>query len=83
MANDKQAKAAASLTENPVVQLAGHILLGSAVSLGGFLGGTFISAAAQTIGYTPLVIAGSPATLGIIVGSITFAGYVGYQLLFG
>lgn len=85
MANDKQQKAIASLTENPIVQLAGHILMGGALSVGGYLGGDFIGMTAQALKYVPLADIGGlgAAGLGYVVAGVAFAGYVGYQLLYG
>ena len=73
-----------NLNSNPIIQLAGHILLGGAASIGGFLGGSFIQGIAQAIGFTALNITyGGVPILGSVVGGLTFAGYVGYQLLYG
>lgn len=66
-----------NLIRNPVIQLAGHILFGGAVSIGGFLGGSFLQGVATAISYTPL----STLPLGVIVAGIVFAGYAGYVIL--
>lgn len=70
------------LTDNPIIRLAGHILVGAAVSVGSFLGGAFIQGVAIAIQYAPLsTIGGTNVGLGVITAGMTFAGYVGYQIL--
>ena len=69
----------AKLNKNPLVSLAGHILFGGGAAVGAFIAGRFIAGVSNAIGFTSL----GSLPLGVVLGGITFAGYVGYELLYG
>ena len=90
---DVQKPAVASVQEkvskNPLVRLAGHVLLGAGFSTAAYLGGAFVQGVASAIGYLPLanialgIVPATTSGLGIVVAGFTFAGYLGYELLYG
>lgn len=66
-----------NLNENPLIELAGHVLFGSGVSIGAYLGGEFVQGIATAINYSAL----AGVHLPVVTAGLAFAGYVGYVIL--